>query len=167
MHQQPFQIYARGCNRPKGMLLLGPWVFLSNLLPLLILRIPHFQSLAHGPGSCRGRSSRSPSGATPAQQGGLSQRWQTTIPLGRGPNDSSHATRCVLTERGPVGVWTVMCPYPSPRRNPVQGQQAASSAVATFDQNRWLRGRAACWAFTECDREQKRPQPRAIALRAG
>ena len=28
-------------NRSKGMLLLGVWVILSNLLPLLSLRIPN------------------------------------------------------------------------------------------------------------------------------
>jgi len=28
-------------NRSKGMLLLGAWVLLSNLLPLLNLRIPN------------------------------------------------------------------------------------------------------------------------------
>jgi F0F1-type ATP synthase membrane subunit a len=28
-------------NRSKGMLLLGVWVLLSNLLPLLSLRIPN------------------------------------------------------------------------------------------------------------------------------
>jgi hypothetical protein len=28
-------------NRSKGMLLLGLWVILSNLLPLLSLRIPN------------------------------------------------------------------------------------------------------------------------------
>jgi hypothetical protein len=30
-----------GVNRSKGMLLLGLWVILSNLLPLLSLRIPN------------------------------------------------------------------------------------------------------------------------------
>lgn len=30
-----------GVNRSKGMLLLGLWVVLSNLLPLLNLRIPN------------------------------------------------------------------------------------------------------------------------------
>jgi len=29
-----------GVNRSKGMLLLGLWVILSNLLPMLSLRIP-------------------------------------------------------------------------------------------------------------------------------
>jgi hypothetical protein len=28
-------------SRPKGLLLLGVWVLLSNLLPLLSLRIPN------------------------------------------------------------------------------------------------------------------------------
>jgi hypothetical protein len=31
----------QGVNRSKGMLLLGLWVILSNLLPLLSLRIPN------------------------------------------------------------------------------------------------------------------------------
>ena len=30
-----------GVNRSKGMLLLGLWVILSNLLPMLSLRIPN------------------------------------------------------------------------------------------------------------------------------
>ncbi len=30
-----------GVNRSKGMLLLGVWVILSNLLPLLSLRVPN------------------------------------------------------------------------------------------------------------------------------
>jgi hypothetical protein len=33
--------YAGWVNRSKGMLLLGVWVLLSNLLPLLSLRIPN------------------------------------------------------------------------------------------------------------------------------
>ena len=35
------QAYALAVNRSKGMLLLGLWVILSNLLPLLSLRIPN------------------------------------------------------------------------------------------------------------------------------
>ena len=33
--------YARSVNRSKGMLLLGVWIILSNLLPLLSLRVPN------------------------------------------------------------------------------------------------------------------------------
>ena len=39
------QAYARSVNRSKGMLLLGVWVILSNLLPLLSLRIPNLSIL--------------------------------------------------------------------------------------------------------------------------
>jgi len=37
--------YAGWVNRSKGMLLLGAWVLLSNLLPLLNLRIPNSSML--------------------------------------------------------------------------------------------------------------------------
>jgi hypothetical protein len=33
--------YARCVNRSKGVVLLGVWVILSNLLPLLSLRVPN------------------------------------------------------------------------------------------------------------------------------
>jgi hypothetical protein len=33
--------YAQTVNRSKGVLLLGVWVILSNLLPVLSLRIPN------------------------------------------------------------------------------------------------------------------------------
>jgi hypothetical protein len=33
--------YAQTVNRSKGVLLLGVWVILSNLLPVLNLRIPN------------------------------------------------------------------------------------------------------------------------------
>jgi hypothetical protein len=33
--------YAQTVNRSKGVLLLGIWVILSNLLPVLSLRIPN------------------------------------------------------------------------------------------------------------------------------
>ena len=33
--------YAKRVNRSKGMLLLGVWVILSNLVPLLSIRIPN------------------------------------------------------------------------------------------------------------------------------
>ena len=33
--------YAEPMNRSKGMILLGIWVILSNLVPLLSLRIPN------------------------------------------------------------------------------------------------------------------------------
>lgn len=36
-----WSVYAGGMSRPKGLLLLGVWVILSNLLPLLSLRIPN------------------------------------------------------------------------------------------------------------------------------
>jgi len=33
--------YAESVNRSKGMLLLGVWVILSNLVPLLSIRVPN------------------------------------------------------------------------------------------------------------------------------
>ena len=33
--------YADSVNRPKGMLLLGVWVILSNLVPVLSIRVPN------------------------------------------------------------------------------------------------------------------------------
>jgi hypothetical protein len=33
--------YAEQMNRSKGMILLGIWVILTNILPLLSLRIPN------------------------------------------------------------------------------------------------------------------------------
>jgi hypothetical protein len=37
----PGQGYAGKVNRSKGVLVLGVWVILSNLLPLLSVRIPN------------------------------------------------------------------------------------------------------------------------------
>ncbi len=33
--------YAESVNRSKGMLLLGIWVILSNLVPMLSIRVPN------------------------------------------------------------------------------------------------------------------------------
>ncbi len=33
--------YAESVNRSKGMLLLGVWVILSNLVPMLSIRVPN------------------------------------------------------------------------------------------------------------------------------
>ena len=33
--------YAKSVNRSKGMLLLGVWVILSNLVPVLSIRVPN------------------------------------------------------------------------------------------------------------------------------
>ena len=33
--------YAECVNRSKGMLLLGVWVILSNLVPMLSIRVPN------------------------------------------------------------------------------------------------------------------------------